>query len=73
VAAFFGVAELAAAVLAALVFRAVFSTRFVHYYALTGMVILAAGFWFAPSSRPVAHAVGDAATEAVPVTRTRME
>jgi nucleotide-binding universal stress UspA family protein/MFS family permease len=35
--------ELAAAVLTAIVFGAVFSTRFIHYYALTGMVILAAG------------------------------
>ncbi|MGH3298810.1 MAG: MFS transporter [Trebonia sp.] len=35
--------ELAAAALTAIVFGAVFSTRFIHYYALTGMVILAAG------------------------------
>jgi len=35
--------ELAAAVLTAIVFGAVFSTRFIHYYALTGLVILAAG------------------------------
>ena len=35
--------ELAAAVLTAIVFGMVFSTRFIHYYALTGMVILAAG------------------------------
>ena len=35
--------ELAAAVLTAIVFGAVFSTRFIHYYALTGMLILAAG------------------------------
>jgi nucleotide-binding universal stress UspA family protein len=35
--------ELAAAVLTAIVFGAIFSTRFIHYYALTGMVILAAG------------------------------
>jgi nucleotide-binding universal stress UspA family protein/MFS family permease len=35
--------ELAAAVLTAFVFGAVFSTRFIHYYALAGMVILAAG------------------------------
>jgi nucleotide-binding universal stress UspA family protein/MFS family permease len=35
--------ELAAAVLTAIVFGAVFSTRFIHYYALAGMVILAAG------------------------------
>src|SRR6201999_640469 len=34
---------LTAAVLTAIVFGAVFSTRFIHYYALTGMVILAAG------------------------------
>jgi nucleotide-binding universal stress UspA family protein/MFS family permease len=35
--------ELAAAVLTAIVFGLVFSTRFIHYYALTGLVILAAG------------------------------
>jgi nucleotide-binding universal stress UspA family protein/MFS family permease len=35
--------ELAAAVLTAIVFGRVFSTRFIHYYALTGLVILAAG------------------------------
>ena len=35
--------ELAAAVLTAIVFGAVFSTRFIHYYALAGMMILAAG------------------------------
>jgi nucleotide-binding universal stress UspA family protein/MFS family permease len=35
--------ELAAAALTAIVFGAVFSTRFIHYYALAGMVILAAG------------------------------
>ena len=35
--------ELAAAALTAIVFGMVFSTRFIHYYALTGMVILAAG------------------------------
>jgi nucleotide-binding universal stress UspA family protein/MFS family permease len=35
--------ELAAAVLTAIVFGVVFSTRFIHYYALAGMVILAAG------------------------------
>ena len=35
--------ELAAAVLTAIVFGAVFSTRFIHYYALAGLVILAAG------------------------------
>jgi len=37
------VPELAAAVLTAIVFGAVFSTRLIHYYALTGMVILAVG------------------------------
>jgi MFS family permease/nucleotide-binding universal stress UspA family protein len=35
--------ELAAAVLTAIVFGVVFSTRFIHYYALAGLVILAAG------------------------------
>jgi nucleotide-binding universal stress UspA family protein/MFS family permease len=35
--------ELAAAVVTAFIFGAVFSTRLIHYYALTGMVILAAG------------------------------
>lgn len=37
------VPELAAAVVTAFVFGAVFSTRLIHYYALTGMAILAAG------------------------------
>jgi nucleotide-binding universal stress UspA family protein/MFS family permease len=37
------VPELAAAVVTAIVFGAVFSTRYIHYYALTGMAILAAG------------------------------
>ena len=35
--------ELAAAVLTAIVFGRIFSTRFIHYYALFGLVILAAG------------------------------
>jgi nucleotide-binding universal stress UspA family protein/MFS family permease len=35
--------ELAAAVVTAIVFGVVFSTRLIHYYALTGMVILAVG------------------------------
>jgi len=37
------VPELAAAVLTAFVFGRVFSTRFIHYYALFGLVVLAAG------------------------------
>jgi nucleotide-binding universal stress UspA family protein/MFS family permease/DNA-binding CsgD family transcriptional regulator len=37
------VPELAAAIVTAIVFGAVFSTRLIHYYALTGMAILAAG------------------------------
>jgi MFS family permease/nucleotide-binding universal stress UspA family protein len=37
------VPELAAAVVTAIVFGRVFSTRFIHYYALSGLVILAAG------------------------------
>jgi nucleotide-binding universal stress UspA family protein/MFS family permease len=35
--------ELAAAVVTAIVFGQIFSTRFIHYYALFGLVILAAG------------------------------
>jgi len=35
--------ELAAAIITALVFGAVFRTRLIHYYALTGMAFLAAG------------------------------
>lgn len=35
------VPELAAAIVTAIVFGAVFSTRLIHYYALTGMAILA--------------------------------
>ena len=35
--------ELAAAVLTAIVFGRIFSTRYIHYYALFGLVILAAG------------------------------
>ena len=35
--------ELAAAVVTAFVFGRIFSTRFIHYYALFGLVILAAG------------------------------
>jgi nucleotide-binding universal stress UspA family protein/MFS family permease len=35
--------ELAAAVLTAIVFGRIFSTRFIHYYALFGLVVLAAG------------------------------
>jgi nucleotide-binding universal stress UspA family protein/MFS family permease len=37
------VPELGAAVVTAFVFGAVFSTRYIHYYALTGMAILAVG------------------------------
>jgi nucleotide-binding universal stress UspA family protein/MFS family permease len=37
------VPELAAAVVTAIVFGVVFSTRYIHYYALTGMAILAVG------------------------------
>jgi nucleotide-binding universal stress UspA family protein/MFS family permease len=35
--------ELAAAIVTAIVFGRIFSTRFIHYYALFGLVILAAG------------------------------
>src|SRR3984957_19294119 len=35
--------ELAAAVVTAIVFGRIFSTRFIHYYALFGLVVLAAG------------------------------
>jgi nucleotide-binding universal stress UspA family protein len=44
--------ELAAAVLTAIVFGRVFSTRFIHYYALTGLVILAAGILVLRSAIP---------------------
>jgi nucleotide-binding universal stress UspA family protein/MFS family permease len=44
--------ELAAAVLTAIVFGRVFSTRFIHYYALTGLVILAAGVLVLRSTIP---------------------
>jgi len=37
------VPELAAAIITALVFGALFSTRWIHYYALTGLLFLAAG------------------------------
>jgi nucleotide-binding universal stress UspA family protein len=37
------VPELAAAIVTAIVFGALFSTRLIHYYALTGLVCLAAG------------------------------
>ncbi len=37
------VPELAAAIITAIVFGALFDTRLIHYYALTGMVLLAAG------------------------------
>jgi nucleotide-binding universal stress UspA family protein/MFS family permease len=37
------VPELAAAIITALVFGALFSTRLIHYYALTGLLFLAAG------------------------------
>jgi nucleotide-binding universal stress UspA family protein/MFS family permease len=35
--------ELAAAIVTAIIFGQIFSTRFIHYYALAGLVILAAG------------------------------
>ena len=44
--------ELAAAVLTAIVFGRVFSTRFIHYYALAGLVILAVGILVLRSAIP---------------------
>jgi nucleotide-binding universal stress UspA family protein/MFS family permease len=44
--------ELAAAVVTAFVFGRIFSTRFIHYYALFGLVILAAGVLVLRSTIP---------------------
>jgi MFS family permease/nucleotide-binding universal stress UspA family protein len=49
--------ELAAAVLTAIVFGRVFSTRFIHSYALIGLVILAAGILVLRSAVPPGSAL----------------
>jgi nucleotide-binding universal stress UspA family protein/MFS family permease len=51
------VPELAAAIVTAIVFGAVFSTRFIHYYALTGLVILAVGILVLRSAIPPTSAL----------------
>jgi nucleotide-binding universal stress UspA family protein/MFS family permease len=46
------VPELAAAIITAFVFGALFSTRWIHYYALTGLVVLTAGILVLRSTIP---------------------
>jgi nucleotide-binding universal stress UspA family protein/MFS family permease len=46
------VPELAAAIITAFVFGALFSTRWIHYYALTGLLVLAAGILVLRSTIP---------------------
>jgi nucleotide-binding universal stress UspA family protein/MFS family permease len=49
--------ELAAAVVTAIVFGRVFSTRFIHYYALFGLVVLAAGILVLRAVVPASTAI----------------
>ena len=49
--------ELAAAVVTAIVFGQVFSTRFIHYYALFGLVVLAAGILVLRAATPPSSAL----------------
>jgi nucleotide-binding universal stress UspA family protein/MFS family permease len=49
--------ELAAAVVTAIVFGRIFSTRFIHYYALFGLVVLAAGILVLRAVVPASSAI----------------